>query len=132
VHVVTAEHTAAACPSCGVFSTSMEGNVTAWPKDLPYGSGRVIVVGNTPYDVAGAQANGVAPWALRPGAAHRCLRAASADAVRWERFSGHRWFNLQQAHQRGSAGTPAVSCTAKMNSRYVAPGLARCKQAAVD
>src|SRR5215207_5447047 len=37
VHVVTAEETAAACPSCGVLSSSVKGNVVTRPKDLSYG-----------------------------------------------------------------------------------------------
>ena len=44
VHVVTAEETAAACPACGVFSTSVKGNVTTRPKDLPYGPAPVGLV----------------------------------------------------------------------------------------
>jgi transposase len=44
VHVVTAEQTAAACPACGVFSTSVKGNVTTRPKDLPYGERPVRLV----------------------------------------------------------------------------------------
>ena len=43
VHAVTADQTAAACPSCGVFSTSAKGRVTTSPKDIPYGEGRIIV-----------------------------------------------------------------------------------------
>jgi len=37
VHVITVDEQAAACPSCGVFSRSVKGNVTTAPKDLPYG-----------------------------------------------------------------------------------------------
>lgn len=37
VHVASADATAAACPACGVFSTSPKQNVTTRPKDLPYG-----------------------------------------------------------------------------------------------
>lgn len=37
VHAVTADETAAACPSCGVLSTSLKQNRTTRPKDLPYG-----------------------------------------------------------------------------------------------
>ena len=43
VHAVTADQTAAVCPSCGVFSTSAKGRVTTSPKDIPYGEGRIIV-----------------------------------------------------------------------------------------
>ena len=43
VHVATAEETAAACPSCGVFSTSVKGRVTTSPKDIPYGEDRIVV-----------------------------------------------------------------------------------------
>ncbi len=37
VHVVTADPTAAACPVCGVFSTSVRQYRATRPKDLPYG-----------------------------------------------------------------------------------------------
>jgi hypothetical protein len=38
VHVATAEEAAAACPSCGVFSTSRKSRVTTSPRDIPYGN----------------------------------------------------------------------------------------------
>ena len=37
VHVVTDDEDAAACPVCGVFSTSVRQYRTTRPKDLPYG-----------------------------------------------------------------------------------------------
>ncbi len=37
VHVVTTDPSAAACPVCGVFSTSVRQHRTTSPKDLPYG-----------------------------------------------------------------------------------------------
>jgi transposase len=37
VHVVTVDETAAACPDCGVISTSVKASVTTRPKDVPYG-----------------------------------------------------------------------------------------------
>jgi transposase len=43
VHVVTAEETAPACPSCGVFSTSVKARVTTSPKDIPYGEDRIML-----------------------------------------------------------------------------------------
>lgn len=43
VHVATAEESAAACPSCGVFSTSVKGRVTTSPRDIPYGEDRIVV-----------------------------------------------------------------------------------------
>ena len=46
VHVVTDEPTAAACPACGVVSTSVKGRVSTSPKDIPYGQGRIIVYWN--------------------------------------------------------------------------------------
>jgi transposase len=46
VHVVTAEETAAACPSCGVFSTSVKGRVSTSPRDIPYGLDRIMVQWN--------------------------------------------------------------------------------------
>ncbi len=43
VHVRTADETGSACPSCGVFSTAVKGNVTTGPKDLPYGQAPVAL-----------------------------------------------------------------------------------------
>ena len=43
VDVVTDEPTAAACPSCGLVSTSVKGRVVTSPKDIPYGEGRIVV-----------------------------------------------------------------------------------------
>jgi transposase len=44
VHVQTACESAAACPSCGVVSSSVKGNVTTSPRDIPYGTRRIVVV----------------------------------------------------------------------------------------
>ena len=38
VHLVTADETASACPSCGVFSDSVKGLVCTRPRDIPYGT----------------------------------------------------------------------------------------------
>ncbi len=43
VHVITDEPTAAACPSCGVFSTSRKGGAVTSPRDIPYGEDQIIV-----------------------------------------------------------------------------------------
>jgi transposase len=43
VHAVTASETAAACPSCGVVSTSVKGRVATSPRDIPYGEDRIIM-----------------------------------------------------------------------------------------
>src|ERR1700758_3485928 len=43
VHVATAEPTAAACPACGVVSTSVKGRVTTSPHDIPYGEKRIVL-----------------------------------------------------------------------------------------
>ncbi len=43
VHAVTASETAAACPSCGVVSTSVKARVTTSPCDIPYGQDRIIL-----------------------------------------------------------------------------------------
>ena len=40
-HVVTVDESATACPTCGVFSSSVKGNVVTWPRDIPYGAGPV-------------------------------------------------------------------------------------------
>ena len=37
VHVVTADESAAACPTCGVFSTARKGAATTCPRDVAYG-----------------------------------------------------------------------------------------------
>lgn len=43
VHVATAEESAAACPDCGVVSTSVKARVRTSPRDIPYGEDRIIV-----------------------------------------------------------------------------------------
>ena len=43
VHVATADETAAACPGCGVVSTSVKEHVKTSPKDIPYGSDDIVV-----------------------------------------------------------------------------------------
>jgi hypothetical protein len=44
VHVQTADEGASGCPSCGVLSLSMKGNVATAPRDIPYGTRPVAVV----------------------------------------------------------------------------------------
>jgi hypothetical protein len=44
VRVETADATAAACPTCGVFSTSVKEYVCTRPRDLPQGWARVNLV----------------------------------------------------------------------------------------
>lgn len=44
VHVTTGQDAAAACPACGVVSTSVKGHVRTRPRDLPYGSDPVALV----------------------------------------------------------------------------------------
>ncbi|MFD7045496.1 transposase family protein [Rhodococcus jostii] len=41
VELVTDEDTAAACPSCGIFSTSVKEHVSTRPKDIPSGQDRI-------------------------------------------------------------------------------------------
>jgi hypothetical protein len=43
LHAVAASETAAACPSCGVFSTVVKGQVSTSPRDIPYGDNRIMV-----------------------------------------------------------------------------------------
>jgi len=43
VHVVTDDETAAACPQCGVFSSSVRQRRTTRPRDLPYGESPLVV-----------------------------------------------------------------------------------------
>jgi transposase len=43
VHVLTDDETAAACPACGVFSSSVRQRRTTRPRDLPYGEERLGV-----------------------------------------------------------------------------------------
>src|SRR5690625_267333 len=43
VRVVTADETAAACPACGVVSTSVKEYPTTSPKDIPYGHNGIVV-----------------------------------------------------------------------------------------
>jgi transposase len=44
VHVQTADEGASGCPSCGVLSSSMKGNVATAPRDIPYGTRPIAVV----------------------------------------------------------------------------------------
>ncbi len=44
VHLATGDERAAACPSCGVVSTSIKARATTRPRDLPYGSDPVRLV----------------------------------------------------------------------------------------
>jgi transposase len=37
VHLITADETAKACPTCGVFATQVKGSAVTRPRDLPYG-----------------------------------------------------------------------------------------------
>jgi transposase len=41
LHVLTDDETAAACPACGVFSSSVRQRRTTRPRDLPYGEERL-------------------------------------------------------------------------------------------
>jgi transposase len=43
VQVATADDAAAACPSCGVLSTSVKARVITSPRDIPYGQDRIVV-----------------------------------------------------------------------------------------
>ncbi len=43
VHVVTADEAAAACPKCGVVSTSVKERVSTCPRDIPYGEDPISV-----------------------------------------------------------------------------------------
>ena len=44
VHVVTADETASACPSCGVLSVCLKGRVCTRPRDIPYGTGGLRLI----------------------------------------------------------------------------------------
>jgi len=44
VHVATDDESATACPSCGVFSTSLKGRAITHPRDLPYGEEPISLV----------------------------------------------------------------------------------------
>ncbi|SDY75133.1 zinc-finger of transposase IS204/IS1001/IS1096/IS1165 [Modestobacter sp. DSM 44400] len=44
VHLVTADETAAGCPSCGVISVLVKGRVTSRPQDLPHGPAGLSLV----------------------------------------------------------------------------------------
>lgn len=68
-HVVTDDECAAACPSCGVFSSSLKGYAITRPRDVPY---EAVVVSMA------------APWPVRtcdpkPRAAPRRAAVASAQ-----------------------------------------------------
>ena len=44
VHVVTANETASACPSCGVLSVTLKGLACTRPRDIPYGTTRLLLI----------------------------------------------------------------------------------------
>lgn len=44
VHVETADESASACLTCGVFSTSVKGHATTRPRDIGYGTARLRLV----------------------------------------------------------------------------------------
>ena len=46
VCAITAEETAAACPSCGVLSSSRKRRTATSPKDIPYGEDRIVLQWN--------------------------------------------------------------------------------------
>jgi len=43
VQVATADEAAAACPDCGVVSTSVKARVSTSPRDIPYGEDRIVL-----------------------------------------------------------------------------------------
>ncbi len=43
-HLLTADETASACPSCGVVSISLKGHAVTHPRDVPYGQAPVRLV----------------------------------------------------------------------------------------
>ena len=43
-HVQTSDTSSSGCPSCGVVSVSVKGNVTTAPRDIPYGETGISVV----------------------------------------------------------------------------------------
>lgn len=71
VHVVTDDVTAAACPGCGVFSSSVRQRRTTRPRDLPYGEERLAVRW---HKVQYACRENV-PVRLSPSRSARCRRA---------------------------------------------------------
>jgi len=46
VHVVTADKAASACPSSGVLSVTLKGRACARPRDIPYGTTRLRLIGH--------------------------------------------------------------------------------------
>ncbi|MGV8979202.1 MAG: ISL3 family transposase [Cellulomonas sp.] len=87
VHVVTADLSASACPSCGEFSTALKGHVTTRPRDIPYGTRPLRLVWHkrrwrcVDQRCARGSFTEQVP-AARPGARlTRRLRAELADAV---------------------------------------------------
>ena len=73
VHVVTADETAAACPSCGVVSSARKGSATTRPRDVAYGPDPVRLV----WQRAGGGAVNRAVFVGRsPSPCRRCRRGA--------------------------------------------------------
>ncbi len=42
VHLVTADESARACPTCGVFASRVKGSAVTRPRDLPYGESGLV------------------------------------------------------------------------------------------
>ncbi len=66
MELVTDEDSAAACPSCGVLSTSVKECVSTRPKDIPYGEDRILLRWNR------------TRWRCREG---YCTRGSFTEAI---------------------------------------------------
>ncbi|MDT5299810.1 MAG: transposase [Mycobacterium sp.] len=96
VHAVTMTETAAAWPSCGVFSTAVKGQVSTSPRDIPYGENRIIVRWNksrwrcretTNAVPSPSPSNRSRPWRSLPGSV---VEVATVHGVSWP--TAHRAF----------------------------------------
>lgn len=66
VHVISADESAAACPTCGVVSTARKGSATTRPRDVPYGPDPVRLVWHK------------SRWRCRE---YRCLRGSFTESL---------------------------------------------------
>ena len=141
VDVVTEDATAAACPTCGVFSSARKGTVVSRPKDLPYGEAglqlrwhksrwrcwepacpRQSFTESIDELPAGVRTTGRLRRAIADAVAdNRCVReVAASHGVSWP--TAHRAVVARDAEQAGPpAPTPVVGIdeTGRERARWV-------------
>lgn len=118
---VLTDEPAAACPSCGVVSTSVKGRVVTSPKDIPYGEGRIVVRWNK------------VRWRCREG---YCERGSFTEAITQVRARARCTLRLRQ--QMAQAVGDAARSVTEVRPRPFgvvadcAPGICRPRRGGVD